>query len=42
MWNTIKDFFEVLFAFGIIGFSIWAGMYMAGLMIQSLFELIFF
>ena len=42
MWNNIKDFFEVVLAFGIIGFSIWASMYMAGLMIQSLFELIFF
>ena len=41
MLNTIKEFFEVIFAFGIIGFSIWAGMYMAGLMIESLFALIF-
>ena len=32
MWNSIKEFFkeffEVVLAFGIIGFSIWAGMYM--------------
>lgn len=41
MLNTIKEFFEVVFMFGIIGFSIWAGMYMAGLMIESLFALIF-
>lgn len=41
MWNNIRDFFEVVLAFGIIGFSIWASMYMAGLMIESLFTLIF-
>lgn len=42
MWNAIKEFFEVVLTLGAIGFIIWASMYMAGLMIESLFTLIFF
>lgn len=42
MWNNIKEFFEVVLALGTIGFIIWASMYMAGLMIEALFTLIFF